>query len=217
MAESKVDLASLSLFRATRAQVEESRHRLFPHGGGTLNLEEYLARDAMMECAEHSKGGKHITWVLAPRNDPTTLDFMCACETYKRTGLVVYPSEPGKVQEATCYGVANVFTPPSNRRRGYARRMMSLLHWVNASRDHLPKFPEAWGVPPEEVADSGDGLFSVLYSAIGEEFYRSAGPGGNEGGGWELRAPISTTWEVGTEEDDDEGWTWLAHEELNGL
>ncbi|KAG0691714.1 hypothetical protein DFH29DRAFT_1010385 [Suillus ampliporus] len=221
MAEPKVDLASLSLFRATRAQIEESRHRSFPHWGGTLSLTEYLARDDMMGCGEHAKDGKHITWVLAPRNDPTTLDFMCACETYKRTGLVAYPSsspsEPNSVHEASGYGVANVFTPPSKRGRGYARRMMSLLHWVNASRTNLPKFPEAWGAPPEEVADSGDGLFSVLYSDVGEEFYRSAGPGGNEGGGWELREAISTIWEVDTEEGDDEGWTWLTHEQLDGL
>ncbi|KAG0694248.1 hypothetical protein DFH29DRAFT_815558 [Suillus ampliporus] len=221
MAEPKVDLASLSLFRATRAQIEESRHRSFPHWGGTLSLTEYLARDDMMGCGEHAKDGKHITWVLAPRNDPTTLDFMCACETYKRTGLVAYPSsspsEPNSVHEASGYGVANVFTPPSKRGRGYARRMMSLLHWVNASRTNLPKFPEAWGAPPEEVADSGDGLFSVLYSDVGEEFYRLAGPGGNEGGGWELREAISTIWEVGTEEGDDEGWTWLTHEKLDGL
>ncbi|KAG1876637.1 hypothetical protein DFJ58DRAFT_182730 [Suillus subalutaceus] len=220
MAEPKVDLASLSLFRATSAQTEESRRRTFPQWGGALSLTDFLARDATMESGEHAKDGKWITWVLAPRNDPTTLDFMSACETYKRTGLVAYPSssplESNSVHEATCYGVACVFTPPSKRRRGYANHMMSLLHWVNASRTNLPKFPEAWGAPPEEVADAGNGLFSVLYSDVGEEFYRSAGPGG-KGGGWEKRGAISTIWEVGTEEGDDEGWKWLTEEQLNGL
>ncbi|KAG1880258.1 hypothetical protein C8R48DRAFT_752119 [Suillus tomentosus] len=206
MAEPKVDLASLSLFRATPAQTEDQT--------------DYFARDAAMELGEYAKDGKWITWVLAPRDDPTTLDFMSACETYKRTGLVAYPSsspsEPNSVHEATCYGVACVFTPPSKRGRGYANHMMSLLHWVNASRANLPKFPEAWGAPPEEVADAGEGLFSVLYSDVGEEFYRSAGPGG-KGGGWEKRGAISTIWEVGTEEGDDEGWNWLTEEQLNGL
>ncbi|KAG2150248.1 uncharacterized protein EDB93DRAFT_1240282 [Suillus bovinus] len=207
MAESKVDLASLSLFRGTPAQVEESRRRTFPQWGGTLSLTDYLARDVTMESGEHAKDGKLITWVLAPRDDPTTLDFISTCETYKRTGLV---------HEANCYGVACVFTPPSKRGRGYASHMMSLLHWVTASRANLPKFPEAWGAPPEEVADAGKGLFSVLYSDIGEEFYRSAGPGG-KGGGWEKRSEISTIWEVGTEEGDDEGWKWLTEEQLNEL
>jgi hypothetical protein len=55
-----------------------------------------------------------------------------------------------------------------------------------------------------------------LYSDVGEEFYRSAGPGG-KGGGWEKRGAISTIWEVGTEEGNDEGWKWLTEEQLNGL
>lgn len=93
---------------------------------------------------------------------------------------------------------------------------MSLLHWVTASRANLPKFPKEWGTPPEEVADAGKGLFSVLYSDVGEEFYRSAGPGG-KGGGWEKRGAISTIWEVGTEDGDDEGWEWLTKDQLNGL
>lgn len=94
--------------------------------------------------------------------------------------------------------------------------MMRLLHWVIASRDNLPEFPEAWGTPPEEVADAGGGLFSVLWSDVGEEFYRSAGPG-SEGDGWEKRELVSTVWEVGAEEGDDEGWKWLTQEQLKGL
>jgi len=220
MAELKVDLASLSLFRATPAQVEESRLRTWPQWGAPLSLKEFLGRYLKMDTEESATDGKLITWVLAPRDDPTTLDYMCACETYKRTGLVAYPpsspSEPNSVREATCYGVACVFTPPTKRGRGYASHMMSLLHWVTASRANLPKFPEAWGAPPDEVADAGDGLFSVLYSDVGEEFYRSAGPGG-KGGGWEKRGAISTIWEVGTDDGDDEGWTWLTEDQLEGL
>jgi hypothetical protein len=94
--------------------------------------------------------------------------------------------------------------------------MMRLLHWVTASRGNLPEFPKAWGAPPEEVADAGGGLFSVLWSDVGEDFYRSAGPGG-EGDGWEKRGPVSTTWEVGTEDGEDEGWKWLTQEQLKDL
>lgn len=62
MAEPKVDLASLSLFRATPAQTEESRRRTFPQWGGTLSQTDYLARDAAMELGEYAKDGKWITW-----------------------------------------------------------------------------------------------------------------------------------------------------------
>lgn len=166
------------------------------------------------------KRANELGRVLAPRGDPMTLDFMCACRTYKRASLVAYSassaSEPNSVHETASYGIAAVFTPPSKRGRGYAGHMMRLLHWVIASRDNLPEFPEAWGTPPEEVADAGGGLFSVLWSDVGEEFYRSAGPGG-EVYGWEKRGPVSTVWEVGTEEGDDEGWKWLTQEQLEGL
>lgn len=139
---------------------------------------------------------------------------------FKRSGLVAYPSsstsEPNSVHEVTCYAIASVFTPPSKRGRGYASHMMSLLHWVIASRVNLPKFPEAWGAPPEQVAEASEGLFSCLYSDVGEDFYRSAGPGGKEGG-WETRGAVSTIWDVGAEEGDDNGWTWLTQEQLNEL
>ncbi|KAG1723113.1 uncharacterized protein EDB91DRAFT_1255754 [Suillus paluster] len=202
LVEPKVDLSSLSLFRATRAQVEETWRRTWPQWGGALSLTEYLAREAEMECMDHAKEGKLVIWVLAPRDDPTTLDFMCACETYKRAGLVAYPSSST--------------SEPNSRGRGYAGHMMHLLHWVIAPRVNLPKFPEAWGAPPEEVAESGEGLFSGLYSDVGEDFYHSAGPGG-KGGGWETREAVSTIWEVGMEEGDDTGWTWLMQEQLKEL
>jgi hypothetical protein len=94
--------------------------------------------------------------------------------------------------------------------------MMRLLHWVIASRANLPKFPEAWGAPPDQVTEASEGLFSCLYSDVGEDFYHSAGPGGKEGG-WETRGAVSTIWDVGAEEGDDDGWTWLTQEQLNGL
>jgi hypothetical protein len=62
MIESKVDFASLSLFPATRVQIEESWRRTWPQWGGTLSLTEYLAREAEMESMDHAKDGKLITW-----------------------------------------------------------------------------------------------------------------------------------------------------------
>jgi len=62
MAELKVDLASLSLFRATTAQIQESRLRTWPQWGGVLKLAEYLARYVEGDVDESAKDGKLITW-----------------------------------------------------------------------------------------------------------------------------------------------------------
>ncbi|KAG9314667.1 hypothetical protein JVU11DRAFT_5472 [Chiua virens] len=217
-------LASLTLFRATPAQVLESRKRTWPQWGGLLTKEQFLERDAIMDTMEHAVDSRMITWVLAPRGDPETLDFMCSCETYKRHGLVRYPRS-AEVQEVTCYGVASVFTPPHKRGKGYASHMMRLLHRVTAGRTseyNLPEFPAEWGAPPPEVQEAGKGMFSVLYSDVGEEFYKQAGPGIENSGGWEARDPISTIWKFPqkgeVQQFDTNGeWRWLKHSDLDTL
>ena len=64
------ELASLTLFRATRAQVHESRKRTWPQWGGQLTEEQYLERDAQMDTMEHAVDSRMITWyghsILAP-------------------------------------------------------------------------------------------------------------------------------------------------------
>ena len=57
-----IDLASLSLYPATREQVIESRKRSFAEWGQKLPLEEYLERDAYMDGLEHAKGNRLTTW-----------------------------------------------------------------------------------------------------------------------------------------------------------
>lgn len=42
-------LASLTLFRATPAQVLESRRRTWPEWGGVLTEEQYLERDNQLD------------------------------------------------------------------------------------------------------------------------------------------------------------------------
>lgn len=163
--------------------------------------------------------------VLAPRDDPTSLDFMCSCETYRRRGLVQYRGsieQNSEIQEVVCYGIASVFTPLDKRRRGYASHMMRLLHWVISGRGascSLSEFPIEWGQPPPEVEQAGKGLFSVLYSDIGE-FYQKTGPGLVESGGWQTRDPVSTVWEVPREPLDlqsNAGFTWLKREDFDQL
>ncbi|KAI6153290.1 hypothetical protein BKA82DRAFT_1002464 [Pisolithus tinctorius] len=221
-----MDLSSLSLFPATPEQVLISRRRTWPQWGGKLTEEQYLERDRQMDAMEHASHSKLITWVLAPRDNPTTLNFMCSCETFRRRGLVRYlgsNEQQSGIQEVTCYGIASVYTPLDKRRRGYASHMMRLLHWVLSGRGkdyNLPEFPVEWGQPPPEVDEAGKGLFSALYNDIGGQFYQKAGPGLVDSSGWEARDPISTVWEVPQEpfaSQSCSGFTWLKYEDLGRL
>lgn len=220
-----MDLSSLTLFPATPEQVQVSRRRTWPQWGGKLTEEQYIEKSRLMDVMEHAANSKLITWILAPRDDPTSLDFMCSCETYRRRGLVQYRGSnerKSEIQEVVCYGIASVCTPLDKRGRGYASHMMRLLHWVLSGRGagyNLPEFPIEWGQPPPEVEQAGKGLFSVLYSDIGE-FYQKTGPGLVESGGWETRDAVSTVWEVPQEPLDlqsNPGFTWLKREDIDQL
>ncbi|KAI0777765.1 hypothetical protein BD413DRAFT_640527 [Trametes elegans] len=193
--------ADLSLFPATREQVVEARKRTSVQWAKGDSLEHYLQREVVLEKHGHAADGKHITWVLAPRNDPTTLDFMCSCETYRRTAVVAKRAkqvDAREVREVVAYGVASVFTPEHKRGKGYARHMMRLLHWALAHRSALPsEFPAEWGAPPDptvlHAAGVANGQFSVLYSDVGREFYHSAGltPGAHDG--WVVKGALETS------------------------
>jgi hypothetical protein len=217
-------VAALSLFPATLEQVWQSRNRTFVEWGRGRTLEAYLERDRILDRFEHAADGKLITWVLAPRDDPTTLDFKCSCETYTRTGIVAMDGNPS-VQEVTCYGIASVFTPAEYRKRGYAGHMMSLLHWVLAKEDFLSPadFPEHWGSPPKRVPAAGQGYFSTLWSDVGPNYYRKSGPlPGVEG--WVVRSPMSTHWDIATltktpssAQSSSLSWTWLNETQCSEL
>ena len=114
-------------------------------------------------------------------------------ETSYRREIVIRRAGSEELESATGYGIASVFTPERNRGKGYARRMMQLLHWVLAPRANLPPFPESWGAPP--VESFGDATVSVLYSDIGEHYYANAGPD-ETAKGWITRDPVSTMFEV---------------------
>jgi len=209
-----VDLASLSLFPATPAQVTESRKRQYPEWAGHLTFEQFTERDLAYDNLEHATGGRMTTWVLAPRDNPQTLDFVCACETYRRDAFVKWSK--GKVEEVVGFGIASVYTPDDKCHKGYASYMMRLLHWVLAS-DSLKEedFPKAWGSPPPKVQGAGDAKFSVLYSDVGPEFYRTCGPSEGKSGGWEVKGAMSTLWDVPDEAvpEDSRSWRDIQEEE----
>ncbi|KAI0826526.1 hypothetical protein BC628DRAFT_1373016 [Trametes gibbosa] len=192
--------ANLSLFPATPEQVLQSRKHTATQWAKGLSVEDYIQRDVIMDEYEHAGRGKLTTWVLAPRNDPTTLDFMCSCETFRRTAAVAKSSkdiDAREVRQVTAYAIASVFTPAEKRGKGYARHMMRILHWIVAKRSTLPAFPAEWGTAPDiEVLHSlgfANGHFSVLYSDVGPDFYRQTGPTPGAHDGWTVQGVQTTS------------------------
>ncbi|KAG1746759.1 uncharacterized protein EDB91DRAFT_1335127 [Suillus paluster] len=142
------------------------------------------------------------------------------------------PSETGEftegAHEAPCYGIACVYTPASKWRKGYGQHMMRLLHWVLSSCDEFLEFPTEWGAPPPKMNGAGKAAFSVLYSAVGEDFYRDAGPQAQgKGGGWEVRAPWSWAWgvpgrietgkEIAGRVEEAPRWKWVEEGDLDEM
>jgi len=76
-----ISIPMLSIFCATASQTIESRKRTYASWGRGLTLEKYLERDLGIEQHDVGRDGKLTTWVLAPQDDPETLDFLCSCET----------------------------------------------------------------------------------------------------------------------------------------
>ncbi|PPQ63368.1 hypothetical protein CVT24_005633 [Panaeolus cyanescens] len=225
-----VPLSTLTLRVANREQTIESRKRSYHEWGRGMTLEKYLERDEKTEQHEIAKNGRLVTWVLVHRESPEGLDFLCACETYvfmlmmfKREGAVFRKGDTG-IRDVACYGIASVFTPVENRKKGYAAHMMRLLHWVLGPRSSLPEqFPVQWGAPPERRDSDlvGDAAFSVLYSDIGPNFYRLAGSADNQDDGWVVHSPRSTVLKVDDVQAPDakysvneDQWKWLDEDGL---
>ncbi|KDQ17759.1 hypothetical protein BOTBODRAFT_582450 [Botryobasidium botryosum FD-172 SS1] len=203
-------LSSLTIIPATPEQVFESQKRTHDEWGKGQTLEAHLKREAnLYQYLISSEPAKFTVWVLVPRDDLQTLDFLCSCETHRHAAIASTnladrahddPSPPSwsprQVEDVTGYGIASVFTPKRFRRRGYASHMMRLLHHVLAPPSSL-SFPVAyWGSPPVIPPGFGSARVSYLYSDVGRKFYASCGPGIEEDGGWIVQSAKSIIWEV---------------------
>lgn len=110
--------------------------------------------------------------------------------SYKRDVLLIPAGETTAIEDIG-YAIASVFTPAKYRGKGYAARMMSLLHFALARPEGVPPFPEGWGKPPVPVQHQG--IVSVLYSGVGAYYSRCA-PG--EGSGWTIVGTRTAEWVV---------------------
>ncbi|KAG8692521.1 hypothetical protein FRC09_011142 [Ceratobasidium sp. 395] len=161
---------------ASRAQVIEARKLRSLAWAKWLGCEGYVRKCEAWDSLEHANSGKLITWVLVPAEDPETLDILSTCATSNIS---------------TGYAIAGVFTPPQYRGKGYARRMMGLLHFAIAQPGGVPTFPSSWGQSPTRIEPSGS--LSVLYSGVGT-FYSTCPPG--EGTGWTIVGTKTAHWIV---------------------
>ena len=149
-------------------------------------------------------------------------------ERFRRDGLVSRATTSSGadniVEEVTGYAIASVFTPEWNRGKGFAKHMMSLLHWVIGRRGFLgiDQFPAEWGSPPERPSFVEDGEFSVLYSDVGPRFYQLTGPTTENADGWQVTDPTSTIWNVRSahalllsHDTRSQDWRWLDKDTIN--
>ncbi|KAG8713288.1 hypothetical protein FRC11_012697 [Ceratobasidium sp. 423] len=165
-------LDQLTLKPASNAQAIEAGTRSSVEWAKWLTLEQYLRRDEEALTQDHAKDGK-----------------LTSC--YRRDILILPKGETTAIP-GIGFGVASVFTPARYRGKGYAGRMMSLLHFAIAEPKGIPPFPSTWGSAPPVRVDL-PGKVSVLYSDVGR-FYERCAPG--EGIGWTIVDPNTTEWTI---------------------
>lgn len=107
-----------------------------------------------------------------------------------RRKVAVFDPSLDAITPSTGYWIGYVFVPEAQRRNGYGRHLMRLLHHVMAVPPKLPPFPEAWGSPP--LHRLGDAVVSILHTTVGE-FYVPCGaaPGYT---GWTTAKKQETIW-----------------------
>ncbi|GAA94867.1 uncharacterized protein L969DRAFT_54976 [Mixia osmundae IAM 14324] len=174
------------LVRATAAQSIEANKRSHVEWAKGLSVDEYLSREETLGRCKVAQG--LLAWVLIPRSAPTdTLDFFCACETYRRRLFAHAPrlGQPGQSLEGIGYGICSVFTPQRYRGKGYAGQMMKLLHAKLAKPGTSPFASDAQDGDDED--GPRDATLSVLYSDAGT-FYQAHG--------WTIIGALHTIWPV---------------------
>ncbi|CAE6408739.1 unnamed protein product [Rhizoctonia solani] len=204
----ELSLDKLELRQASRAQEIHSRRLTAVEWAKWYDLEGYLGRLEYLESLDHANGGRLVTWVLVRADDPETLNILSTCQTYKRDILIVPAGETTSTR-GVGYAIASVFTPTKYRGKGYAARMMSLLHFTLARPEGIPPFPKGWGNAPRPMQQPGS--VSVLYSGVGAYYSRCA-PG--EGSGWTIVGTRTTEWVVPSKTIElDSGVELLSMEE----
>ncbi|CAE6424558.1 unnamed protein product [Rhizoctonia solani] len=171
---------------ATEAQAREATIREAGYWGARaeVSVEDYLKLSTIFQQGAFAQDGRVGIWVLAPKDDPDTTSFFASCQVYTREVLTL---QPGQALPSSSFGhaITSVFVPPEHRGKGYAKRLMSLLHSVLAPH----QYPNHLKTPT--VTDRPSTV-SVLYSAVGDYYSRCIPSTGESG--WSLQKSFITTW-----------------------
>ncbi|KAG8669051.1 hypothetical protein FPOAC2_08363 [Fusarium poae] len=152
---------SLIITNPTTSERERAWKSTHLQWGAALSLEDYIAREYDNINAPLARHGGLTSWILTDGTlKPDERPILSSCETYKKRAIVSDTGSNGKVRDGTAHGVASVFTIPEYRKRGYARKMISLLADELRSR---------------QQKNEGDADFSVLWSDVGPDFYGALG------------------------------------------
>ncbi|ORY88604.1 hypothetical protein BCR35DRAFT_218859 [Leucosporidium creatinivorum] len=207
------------LRRATEAQFNQGVVNQLEQWGGGLSLPLFQQREELLKAT--GMGQELTGWVLLPSSAPAdTLDFLCSVRTYRRpiyylpgsSSASPHPSAPSSTsaepsaatsgtptaRRVTAYSVATVFTPAKNRGKGYAQKMMELLHAELRTKgdgaELLQDDEEKDGKPLEAWKGGKDGLLSFLLSDVGHFYARAKDE--RSGRGWRVQGTTTTTWNL---------------------
>ncbi|KAH7335647.1 hypothetical protein B0J17DRAFT_719248 [Rhizoctonia solani] len=145
---------------------------------------EDQAHEAVLREGAFAREGRFKIWVLTPEDDPDTTSFFASCQTLTREVLTL---ESGQTLPNSSFGhgVTSVFIPPEHRGKGYAKRLVSLLHSPLAPH----RYPNPLKAP---TAADYPSTVSVLYSAVVDYYFRCIPSVGELG--WTVQKSFITTW-----------------------
>ncbi|KAL9050423.1 MAG: hypothetical protein Q9162_006637 [Coniocarpon cinnabarinum] len=150
------DSRNLALVHPTEGEQHEQTLENSKMWKGALALDSYIRREQHLANLQLTRDGGITFWVLVDASGDelagSNRSVLAGCETLKKRALVV---EGNVLKDATCHGVASVFSPDRYRGKGYGKRMISEL------AKHLAQKQQTEGHPH----------FSILYSDIGKKFY----------------------------------------------
>jgi hypothetical protein len=91
---------------------------------------------------------------------------------------------------------------------------MSTMHYILGPHDHLPSWPaESFGPPPSTDMTKNDALYSILWSDVGVDFYRSCKIGDRDG--WVTRLDEELVWDIKNEDQQERDA--VVHLDLSGV
>ncbi|KAG6017884.1 hypothetical protein E4U43_008438 [Claviceps pusilla] len=163
----------LILAKATPDERTSTWVRHQPHWGSSFTPQAYVSREERLLSLGLTRDGGLTIWALTQdTNNSIDTDstndvnnaknaknasgrpILSSLEVYRKRAIV--RGTNGIVRDVTAHGVATVFTPPKNRRKGYGSKMLSLLG------DELAQ---------QQSQEPGSAEFSILFSDVGKTFY----------------------------------------------